>query len=304
MCELFCLSSRIPTVATFSLHRFAARGGHDGRTVDGWGLVFYDGRDIRLYREPEPAGDSAWLRFIEGRKIPSAIVISHIRRATDGPVSLANTQPFVRELGGRMHCFAHNGRLPEIAALLSKCEHFRPVGETDSEIAFCALLEQLRPLWRKGAVPGLDDRLAIIAGFAAEIRELGPANFLYADGDAVFAHGDRRIQADSTIAPPGLWQLHRTCSVDRDTLARSGIVIANHESQELTLFASVPLSEEPWRPLGCGEIVAVRDGSVQRLAGRGPAIDPHQGGALQLPKNVSARRARRVRCLSSEPLRR
>jgi glutamine amidotransferase len=52
MCELFCLSSRLPTAATFSLHRFAARSGQDGHTVDGWGLAFYDGRDLRLYREP------------------------------------------------------------------------------------------------------------------------------------------------------------------------------------------------------------------------------------------------------------
>jgi predicted glutamine amidotransferase len=284
MCELFCLSSRVPTVASFSLHRFAARGGRDSRTVDGWGLAFYDGRDLRLYREPEPAGDSAWLAFIEGRRIASPLVFSHLRRATAGRVSLENTQPFVRELGGRMHCFAHNGHLPEIEALQRKTRpHFRPVGNTDSEIAFCMLLNRLRPLWHEDVVPRLDDRLAILVRFAAEIRELGPANFLYADGDAVFAHGDRRIQANGTIAPPGLWRLERNCPIDRDALAGSGVVIAmSPEPQELTLFASVALSEEPWRPLARGELVVVKDGSVRRAAKSTPGLDPHQSAAAQL----------------------
>lgn len=252
----------MPTVASFSLERFAARGGHESRTVDGWGLAFYEGRDVRLYREPEPAGDSAWLTFIEGRRIASPLVLSHLRRATTGRVSLENTQPFVWELGGRIHCFAHNGNLPEIGARLGGSGgRFRPVGETDSEIAFCLLLERLRPLWTDGAVPDLDERFAVVARFAAEIRELGLANFLYADGDVLFAHGDRRMQTDGTIASPGLRQVARNCSVDRDALAQSGVLIATSaQSQELTLFASVPLSREPWVPLSCGELIAVRQG--------------------------------------------
>jgi predicted glutamine amidotransferase len=263
MCELFCLSSRLPTVASFSLDRFAARGAPGGRTVDGWGLAFYEGRDLRLYREPEPAGDSPWLAFIAGRRLPSRLVLSHIRRATDGAVALANTQPFARELGGRMHAFAHNGRLPGIAGFAGGGRRYRPVGDTDSEIAFCLLLDRLAPLWRNGAAPPLADRLAIVGRWAAAMRALGPANFLYADGDALFAHADRRIQADGTIAPPGLWRLERRCDLDRDALARAGVTIESGAGpQQLTLLASVKLSGEPWRPFACGELVAVKDGRI------------------------------------------
>jgi predicted glutamine amidotransferase len=278
MCELFCLSSRIPTVATFSFQRFAARGGCDGHTIDGWGLAFYDGRDMRLYREPEPAGESAWLRFIAERRISSPLLLSHIRRATQGGVSLANTQPFAREMGGRMHCFAHNGRLAGVEALRTgKVPRFRPVGDTDSEIAFCMLLDRLWPLWRDGETPSLDRRLSAIAAFAAEIRPLGPANFLYSDGDAVFALGDRRIQTAGEIAPPGLWRLERRCAVDRDALARSGVMIdADADSQQLTLLASVPLTGERWLPFAPGELVAVKDGIVAAL------VDPRD----QTPERV------------------
>ena len=262
MCELFGLSSRLPTRATFSLKAFASHGGNGSRNIDGWGLAFRDGHDVRLYKEPEPAADSAWLAFIAERRIASRLVLSHIRHATRGDLSLANTQPFVRELGGRMHVFAHNGRLDGIDyRLAGQWRRFQPVGETDSEIAFCILLERLAALWRGPSVPPVAERLAIVEGVAAEMRDLGPANFLYSDGDILFAHGDRRLQADGRIAAPGLWRLERACDVDADALAEAGVKIeAPRPGQRIMLVASVPLSEEGWVPFAPGELVTVKDG--------------------------------------------
>ena len=262
MCELFGLSSRFATRATFSLRTFASRGAPGGTTIDGWGIAFYDGRDVRIYKEPEPAGDSVWLAFIEQRHPASPLIVSHIRRATMGGISLANTQPFTRELGGRVHVFAHNGRLAGIEVRYAAAkQRVRPVGETNSEMAFCILAERLSPLWSAGEIPPIERRLDIVTRFAAELRELGPANFLYADGDALFAHGHRRIQADGTITPPGLWLLHRECAVDIDGLPQSGVTIeAGDEGQVITLLASVPLTGEGWRPLAEGEVIVVKDG--------------------------------------------
>lgn len=265
MCELFGLCSRLPTAVTFSLQRFAQRGGLDGRALDGWGLALYEAGDVRLYREPEPARDSAWLPFIEQRRMPSALVLSHIRHATSGAVTLANTQPFARELGGRMHCFAHNGHLAGIKPRGGQRWRFQPVGETDSEIAACMLLDCLADLWRDGETPPIDARLGIVSRFAEDLRGLGPANFLYADGDAIFAHGHRRVQADGKIAPPGLWLLERRCAVDHDTLPESGIELAPAPAgQEIILLASVPLTAEDWQPLREGEVLAVRNGGMIR----------------------------------------
>jgi glutamine amidotransferase len=262
MCELFCLSSRLPTVVSFSLEAFARRGGRDSRNLDGWGLAYYDERDVRLYREPEPAGDSAWLSFVERRHVASTLVLSHLRHATRGHLSLANTQPFARELGGRLHVFAHNGRLDDIEFhQAGGWDRFQPIGDTDSEIAFCILLQRLSELWRGSVEPSLDDRLAIVERFAADMRQLGPANFIYADGNTLFAHGHRRIQSDNVIAPPGLWQLQRRCVVDIDALPEAGVAIKpGGQDQEVTLLASVPLTPEPWRPLAEGEVLVVRNG--------------------------------------------
>ena len=94
-------------------------------------------------------------------------------------MSLANTQPFMRELRGCSHVFAHNGDLAgiQVSEVLMLGTH-RPVGQTDSEHAFCALLERLRPLWKMSSPPTVEARLSLLAAFAADLRELGPANFL------------------------------------------------------------------------------------------------------------------------------
>lgn len=259
VCELFGLSSRLPTAATFTLQRFAERGGLDQRLIDGWGIGLSDGTDMRIYREPEPARDSAWLTFIEGRRIRTRRLISHVRHATRGAVALANTQPFAREIGGRMHCFAHNGRLEGIERYHGRARgRFLPLGQTDSELAACLLFERVGALWSQMRPPPLAQRLETVAAFAAEMRELGPANFLYCDGLALFAHGHRRHQADGRIGPPGLWRLHRNCGGDPDALAEAGVTLeARGPLQEIELFASVPLTGEDWRPLAEGEVVAV-----------------------------------------------
>lgn len=275
MCELLALSMSQPARLTFSLHTLAARGGQDGTTHDGWGVAFYQGDDVALFREPSAAAGSPLVRHLESEGPSTRLAISHIRHATQGSVCLANTQPFTRELGGRMHVFAHNGHLPGVEdspamALGAR----RPVGQTDSEHAFCALLERLRPLWQDGRVPPLEARLALLAGFAEELRALGPANFLYADGDALFAHGNRRIQpALGRIEPPGLWMLSRHCTPPEPGPGQHGGVSVAQGERAIVWFASVPLTAEAWRPLAEGELVAVRDGEVL-ASRRAPARAP------------------------------
>lgn len=259
MCELFGLSSLLPATVTMSMRVLARHGSHERHLDDGWGVAFHTGEDVLRIRRPEAADHNLWLDFLESQPVRSRIVISHIRHATQGEVSLRNTQPFTRELGGRMHVFAHNGSLPgfETRFCAELCR-FRPVGSTDSEAAFCALLERLVPLWDAG-MPAPEPRLREIVRFASAMRALGPANFLYTDGDLLVAHGDRRIQHDGGIAPPGLWMLQRECPADPDLVASSGVGVDT--CQRVMLFASVPLTAEPWQPLPRGEIVAARRGS-------------------------------------------
>ena len=271
MCELFAMSSRLPATVSFSLEELARHGCETGPQRDGWGVAYYDDGDVRLIREPEPAGDSEYVRFIEQHDLRSTIVLSHIRKATQGARHLKNTQPFGRELGGRMHIFAHNGDLRDVRSQPAlELGGFRPIGDTDSEHAFCALLHRLEPLW--SALPGcppLADRLRVFREFMGPLRELGPANVIYSDGDALFLHGHLR-RPSPTAAPraPGLHVLSRHCpsSVDRTPIGGVRIRTGSVE-QEVVLAASVPLTGESWRPLEEGEILVLAGGQILDRAG-------------------------------------
>ena len=273
MCELLALSTSQPARLTFSLHTLAARGGEGSTTRDGWGVAFYQGDDVALFREPLAAADSELVRFLESNGPSTNLAISHIRHATRGTVNFANTQPFMRELGGRAHVFAHNGDLPGMedhGPLTVGAYH--PIGQTDSERAFCVLLARISALWVGIGPPPLEERMSLLSDFAGDLRALGPANFLYADGDVLFAHGHRRMHKGASRAePPGLWTLKRHCAAgDSAPQQQGGISVARAEQTAL-LITSVPLTDEDWRPLAEGELLAVRNGAV--IDSRNPGGD-------------------------------
>jgi predicted glutamine amidotransferase len=266
MCELFGISSRQPTTVQISLAEFARRGGATGPHIDGWGIAFLRDGDVQLIREPEPSANSAHLRFIHDQHIPSALVISHIRKATQGSICLRNTQPFIRELGGQPHTFAHNGDL----GVLRSCDElagkrFRSIGDTDSEFAFCYLLSLLEPLWYRVQPPSFEQRLAVFSQFAETMAQFGAANFLYSDGDYLFVHAHHRRQDSGELCSPGLHLLTRRC---HETEILAGVEVESE--QQMVLLASAPLSAENWQPLPEHTVLAIQHGRVvsrkQRLA--------------------------------------
>src|SRR5882757_3362196 len=110
MCELLGMECNVPTDIVFSFSGLALRGGLKGPHADGWGLVLYQGRAVRSFLEPSAAANS--------------------------PLAT-----FVRAIWGRHLVFAHNGTVR--GARKHAIGRFRPIGDTDSEYAFCALLHML-----------------------------------------------------------------------------------------------------------------------------------------------------------------
>ena len=105
MCQLLGLNCKNPTDATFSFSGFAQRAGITDHHADGWGIAFFEGseqdRGLRHFIDHLPASTSPVAELIRKYPIKSRNVISHIRKATQGVVSLENCHPFVRELWGR-----------------------------------------------------------------------------------------------------------------------------------------------------------------------------------------------------------
>jgi len=261
MCELFAMSARLPATISMSMEEFSRHGGLSGPHKDGWGVAWFDQGDVQLIKEAAPAAGSPCMSFLKSQPFTSPIALSHIRKATVGEVALRNCQPFIRELGGRWHVFAHNGSLPGIEQMPGmRSGRFHPIGDTDSEIGFCALLERIGPLWVDTHVPDLQLRRRVVEAFAEDLRVIGPANFIYSDSDAVFAHGDRRHQTDGEIRPPGLWWLSRRCPFGGEFSVPGLRVEGDSDEQEVSLVASVPLSGEGWQPLLQGTVLVARAG--------------------------------------------
>ncbi len=258
MCELFAFNSDVPARATFALEEFRQHGCATGPHCDGWGLAFYDGHNARIFREARPAAFSEWMDFLLHHEHFSATVISHIRHATQGGINLTNTQPFSRECQGRRHVFAHNGNLKGLQP--SPDQHqYNPIGDTDSELAFCLLMNQVAESWCDGD-PSLATRFDVLSQQLSHWSTLGPANIIYGDGEYLFAFGNRRTQSNGKIEPPGLFYLMRAAHDDHP-VELDGVYL-ECPGQSMTLFASVPLSDENWTAVSENELLVCRDGEV------------------------------------------
>ncbi len=179
------MNCNVPTDIVFSFTGFAMRGGHTDTHHDGWGIAFFEGAGVRHFVDHQAAVASPVAELIKRYPIKSTNVIAHIRKATQGQVALENCHPFVRELWGRYWVFAHNGDLKEFAPELNGA--FRPVGSTDSELAFCYLLQQLRARFGDQAPP-LPALRAALAELVAGIATHGTFNMMLSCGNALFVH--------------------------------------------------------------------------------------------------------------------
>ncbi len=178
MCELLGMSANVPTDICFSFTGLMERGGNTGPHSDGWGIVFYEGGAVREFRDWQPACRSKIAALVKQYPIKSQTVISHIRQANSGRVCLENTHPFVRELWGRQWTFAHNGQLKGVKKL--PLGTYRPVGTSDSEYAFCWILDQIRQRFPKSP-QNLKPLWNLIEQLSSELSGYGVFNMLFSD---------------------------------------------------------------------------------------------------------------------------
>ena len=189
MCQLLGMNCNTPTDVRFSFSGFTQRAGNTGDHTQGWGIAFFEDKGLRHFVDHERAVDSQIAKLIREYPIKSTNVIAHIRKATQGVVSLQNCHPFVRELWGRNWVFAHNGDLKNFAPKLHA--HFQPIGNTDSEQAFCWIMQEL---WKSHAgVPSIEELTHTLRELAAKIAPHGTFNFLLSNGEALWAHATTHL---------------------------------------------------------------------------------------------------------------
>jgi glutamine amidotransferase len=299
MCELFGLSSNRPVQPGGLLCRFGARGGDTADNPDGWGLATLEDDAFRrsdrgegrapitkpyslrsfvplldqarlrfhLAKEPLPAAHSARFRELCGQT-RSSLILGHVRKANPPTaLVLANTHPFRRVCCGREWVFAHNGILSDVAGLdppntLHLCA---PAGDTDSEHAFCVVLDSIAAVFSSSDAAQNHDWLDALARAAEMLASHGRFNFLMSDGVHLIAYGHDRLHslADARAAfrfdaSPDL-TTGRTSEASRASLSARGPRLG--PISEMAVIATEPLTEGPgWLAFEPGELRVYRAG--------------------------------------------
>ncbi|MGR5149738.1 class II glutamine amidotransferase [Photobacterium alginatilyticum] len=253
MCELLGMSANVPTDICFSFTGLMQRGGKTGPHRDGWGITFYEGRGFRTFKDPNPSSRSRIAELVQEYPIKSCAVVSHIRQANRGGVSLENTHPFTRELWGRYWTFAHNGQLTGYEKL--DTGRFRPVGDTDSEIAFCWLLNQL-----EAKFPDLPEDMVAVYDYVAvccdRLRELGVYNMLLSNGECVLTYCTNNLHWITRRAPFGQASL-----IDEDVTI--DFQMETTPNDVVTVIATQPLTnDESWHKMQPGEFSVFHYGEL------------------------------------------
>lgn len=249
MCQLLGMNANTPTDVMFSFTGLATRAQQHG---DGFGIAFFEDRGLRHFIDREGAGCSPVAQLVQRYPIRSEAVIAHIRKATLGAVALQNCHPFVRELWGRYWVFAHNGDLQAYAPTLHGA--FRPVGDTDSELAFCWLMQELAKA--HAAVPTVSELTHTLAELLPRPAAHGTFNVLLSNGQALWAYSaPHPTRADA----PRLWSVERRHPFGAHTLADADLTVdfsaLTTPADRVALIATEPLtSGEVWSPFERGEL--------------------------------------------------
>ena len=245
MCQLLGMNCNVPTDICFSFTGFQARGGLTDEHQDGWGIAFFEGKGVRQFLDSRASIHSPVAELVRNYPIHSKNVIAHIRKATQGEISLENTHPFMRELWGHYWIFAHNGNLVKFSPLFDGT--FMPVGNTDSEMAFCYLLQELRKKFGS-QYPGRDLLFLALTELTKEIGAQGEFNFLFSNGDSLFAHCSTHLSFVLREAPFSTASLS-----DQEVTIDFSHVTTTQD--KVAIIATAPLTEdEEWTTMTPGSL--------------------------------------------------
>ncbi|WP_336368896.1 class II glutamine amidotransferase [Avibacterium paragallinarum] len=273
MCQLLGMNCNTPTDIVFSFEGFRRRAGLTDCHSDGFGIAFFEGKGVRIFRDNKAGHSSPIADCVKQYHIKSFNVIAHIRKATQGAVTIENTHPFIREIWEENWVFAHNGNLTSIPDMSeSFCQ---PIGSTDSEAAFCYMAEQLKNRFRKK--PTEEEIFQTIQEITKELAQNGTFNFILSNGNWMIAHCSTNLHYLTRKSPFGTAQ-----RIDDDDVIDFREYTT--EKDKVTIITTFPLTKnEPWIKMEHGGFVFFKDGDkVYEVLGKATAsIDD---GTLGLAK--------------------
>lgn len=281
MCQLLGMNCNTPTDIGFSFAGFRQRGGNTDHHSDGFGIAFFErGQPVpktsetnpnqneefpkvglRIFHDDKPSHISPVADLINHYPIKAMNVIAHIRKATQGENCLTNTHPFVREVWGEQWVFAHNGQMTK--AFYQRCqrlqkngnaEHYQPVGTTDSEMAFCYLLNRLKSTF--ASRPDDNTLFRFLINQCRYLAANGLFNCLLSNGDWQLAYAGSLLFYLTRQAPFGKAMLS-----DNDMSINFKDVTTNQD--RVTVLVTIPLTHnEDWQQMAVNECLVFKEGGI------------------------------------------
>lgn len=169
--------------------------------------------------------------------------------------------------GGRYWIFAHNGNLTDFLPPLDGS--FTPVGQTDSERAFCWLLQNLRQRFGSRA-PSQTNLFDVLHQLTLDLAVRGACNYLLSNGDCLFAHCSTQLSYIIRQAPFAVAHLRdQDLSIDFSTVTTP--------EDRVAVIATVPLTDnECWTTMPNGSLWLFEEGAPVRhqITIAAPEISP------------------------------
>ena len=212
-----------------------------------------------MVKDSTSIGDNAMTKLLrDWERFEFTVFVCHLRGAAR-TLQEQDTHPFTRSHGRRDWVLAHNGDLfVDLARALPLGDDpvFEPVGRTDSEHAFCWLLEAIR---QRKARRLIELGWEALGQLFAQLDSLGTANFLLTDGVDVAAYSDGEgynpLHWARFLPPhPRLHFESEDIVVDLDD--------ATDRSRSVALVATLPMSAQGWQPMRPGQLLVLRRGAV------------------------------------------
>ncbi|MDO4250778.1 MAG: class II glutamine amidotransferase [Moraxella sp.] len=266
MCQLLGMNCNTPTDIGFSFAGFRKRGGETDHHEDGFGIAFFEKNlhgniGLRLFHDDKPSHTSPIADLVNHYPIKAMNVIAHIRKATTGEHSLANTHPFVREVWGEQWAFAHNGQMTDAfirqvqrLSANGNAEYYTPVGDTDSELAFCYLLNRLKATFKSR--PSDEALFTFLTAQCRYLSANGLFNCLISNGNWQLAYAGSLLFYLTRKAPFG----EATLSDGEMSVNFSDVTTSK---DKVTILVTIPLTNnEKWQQLAVDECVIFKDGDV------------------------------------------
>jgi glutamine amidotransferase len=253
MCRLFGMSAGDePVKATFwLLDAPDSLRAQSHRNPDGTGIGYFDEHGApQIDKQPIAAFEDRAFAH-EARSISSRSFVSHIRHASTGALTMANTHPFCQ----RDRLFAHNGVIEDLPKLEERLGDARSLvqGDTDSERYFALITSSIDD-HGGDVVAGL--RAAV--SWISETLPLMSINFVLITATDLWSL--RYPETDSLYVldrPPGGGSDEAT-PLEHHSSYGTRVRSEDARDRHLVVVASERLDDDPgWREVRSGELLHV-----------------------------------------------